>query len=267
MRRSGPEAPLGWHLLREPDGRPGWRQMAADSALLDLAVREGAVVLRLYRWDPFCLSFGAHEPAVRRYDRGRIAESGLDTVRRPTGGRAVWHARELTYAVAGPAATFGPLRAAYVTLHRILAEALRSLGAAPTLAAAPAIATPVDAGACFARPAGGEVLVAGRKVVGSAQLRLDGAFLQHGSMLLEDDQALVATLGQAPALPGGEAPLSALVGRTVTWDEAADAVVRAFAAWAGGPPVPLTGRRAAALAGGAAAHEGRFRSPEWTWRR
>src|SRR5690606_19846924 len=99
MSRSGPDTPVRWHLLREPDGRPGWRQMAADRALLDLAVREGVVVLRLYRWDPFCLSFGAHEPAARRYDRDRIAALGLDTVRRPTGGRAVWHARELTYAV------------------------------------------------------------------------------------------------------------------------------------------------------------------------
>jgi lipoate-protein ligase A len=241
--------------------------MAADTALLDLAAREGVVVLRLYRWSPFCLSFGAHEPAARRYDRRRIGELGLDTVRRPTGGRAVWHARELTYAVAGPATAFGALRTAYVTLHRILADALRSLGAAPTLAAAPAVAAPVDAGACFARPAGGEVLVAGRKVVGSAQVRLGEAFLQHGSMLLEDDQALVATLGQAPAPPGGEAPLSSLVGRTVTWDEAGDAVARAFAAWTGGPAVPLEGQAVAALAASAAAHEARFRSAEWTWRR
>jgi hypothetical protein len=86
-------------------------------------------------------------------------------------------------------------------------------------------------------------------------------------MLLEDDQALVATLGQVPAPPGGEAPLSSLVGRTVTWDEAGDAVARAFAAWTGGPAVPLEGQAVAALAASAAAHEARFRSAEWTWRR
>ncbi|MFN2326957.1 MAG: biotin/lipoate A/B protein ligase family protein, partial [Gemmatimonadales bacterium] len=98
-----PIAPL--LLWRDETPRPGWANMAIDRALLDLAAGEGAVVMRLYRWHPHCLSFGRHEPALRRYDRERIAALGLDTVRRPTGGRAVWHARELTYAVAAPEAT------------------------------------------------------------------------------------------------------------------------------------------------------------------
>lgn len=267
MSRSGPDAPVRWHLSREPDGRPGWRQMAADRALLDLAVREGAAVLRLYRWDPHCLSFGAHEPALRRYDRDRIAALGLDTVRRPTGGRAVWHARELTYAVAGPAAVFGQLREAYLTIHRILAEALRRLGARPELAPDPTRAPPLDAGPCFARPAGGEVLVGGGKVIGSAQVRLGDAFLQHGSMLLEDDQALVGELAREVAPVGGEAPLARALGRPVPWDAAARAVEAAFAEWAGSPAAPWGEAGHAAFVAGAAAHEPMFRSPEWTWRR
>ncbi|HSE26684.1 MAG TPA: hypothetical protein VLA95_00535 [Gemmatimonadales bacterium] len=241
--------------------------MAADRALLDLAVREGVTVLRLYRWDPFCLSFGAHEPAARRYDRDRIVALGVDTVRRPTGGRAVWHARELTYAVVGPAAVFGPLREAYVTLHRILAEALRRLGAAPDLAPEPERAAPLDAGPCFARPAGGEVLVAGRKVVGSAQVRLGDAFLQHGSVLLEDDQSLVGTLAREPAAAGGEAPLAQALGRPVAWRDVAAAAADAFAEWAGGTAVPWSEATHAAFLEAAAAHEPHFRSPEWTWRR
>jgi lipoate-protein ligase A len=78
--------------------------MAVDQALLERAGRLGERRLRLYRWHPHCLSFGRHEQALRRYDRDRIVASGLDVVRRPTGGRAVWHAGELTYAVAMPAA-------------------------------------------------------------------------------------------------------------------------------------------------------------------
>ena len=100
---------MRWTLLVDPAGRPGWHNMAVDQALLDLAAGEGRAFLRIYRWEPSCLSFGRNEPALRRYDRAAIERQGLDTVRRPTGGRAVWHADEVTYAVAAPIDTFGSL--------------------------------------------------------------------------------------------------------------------------------------------------------------
>src|SRR5512134_3612466 len=84
-----------WTLIVDPAGRPGAENMALDQALLDQAERAGEGFLRLYRWEPFCLSFGRHEPALKRYDRAAVTRRGLDTVRRPTGGRAVWHAREV----------------------------------------------------------------------------------------------------------------------------------------------------------------------------
>ncbi len=139
-----------------------------------------------------------------RYDRERIAALGLDVVRRPTGGRAVWHAGELTYAVAAPATALGTLREAYGEIHRVIRNALRTFGVPAELAAARAAIRP-DAGACFAAPAGGEVIVGDNKLVGSAQLRENGALLQHGSILLADDQAMVARLtrGDAPRGPIG----------------------------------------------------------------
>jgi lipoate-protein ligase A len=115
-----------WHLWLDQTPRPGWANMAIDQALLDRAERQGESWLRLYRWAPHCLSFGRHEPATRRYDPDRIAELGLDTVRRPTGGRAVWHAQELTYAVAAPSARFGSLPAAYLEIHGIPGPAFPS---------------------------------------------------------------------------------------------------------------------------------------------
>ena len=172
--------------------RPGAANMARDLALLDLAERSGRAFLRLYRWEPFCLSFGRHEPALRRYDRERIEALGLSCVRRPTGGRAVWHARELTYAVAAPLAAFGGRREAYRGIHEMLARALAAFGLRASLAPGGRGAARVDAGACFAVPAGGEVMVNGLKVVGSAQLQQGSAFLQHGSLLLQDTQAMVA---------------------------------------------------------------------------
>jgi lipoate-protein ligase A len=237
--------------------------MAMDQAMLDLAER-GTACLRLYRWHPFCLSFGRNEPALRRYDRAAIEVRGLDVVRRPTGGRAVWHAGELTYAVACPAASFGALPAAYRAIHQMLAVALRALGADARLAPTPSSGSSLDAGACFASAAGGEVVVAGRKVIGSAQLRQGTALLQHGSILLEGDQGVVASVTRgAPAAPSDGA-LGPLLGRRVDFAEAAAAVGRAAGAWPGNWTVLDD---ATSFVAAARAHEPRFRSLEWTWRR
>ena len=116
-----------WRLLLDLGGRPGWQNMALDQALLERA-SAGERWLRLYRWSPHCLSFGRHEPALRRYDRARIEARRLEVVRRPSGGRAVWHAEELTYAVAAPVDALGGLRQAYEEIHRMLLAALRLMG-------------------------------------------------------------------------------------------------------------------------------------------
>jgi len=239
--------------------------MAIDSALLDLA-GEGAAFLRLYRWDPFCISFGRHEPATRRYDRHRIRELGLDCVRRPTGGRAVWHARELTYAVAAPLETFGGLKRAYRAIHAMLAAALEALGARAELALSPTSgALPPAAGPCFSAPVGGEVMLGHRKVVGSAQLRQGEAFLQHGSLLLEDDQSLLRGLAGILGPEPPEAALSQVLARPVSFDAAAAAVVEAAAScW---EVHPAETALPAAVAAGAERHAARFQDAAWTWER
>lgn len=232
--------------------------MATDQALLDLAEQSGEGFLRLYRWAPFCLSFGRHEPALRRYNRAEIEKRGIDVVRRPTGGRAVWHARELTYAVAAPIEWFGTLPETYRSIHAILARALRQLGVDATLAA-PAPAPGFASGPCFASAAGGEVLAGGRKLLGSAQLRQGTAFLQHGSLLLEDNQDLVSALTLGPTAPSDEITLHEAAGRQVTFDEAASSVVEAFqqsgGAWQQGAPTLDQ------------SHCTQFRDADWTWRR
>ena len=245
----------------DPLPHPGWLNMAIDTVLLERA-EAGERWLRLYAWDPPCLSFGRHEPAPRRYDMDHIETLGLAVVRRPTGGRAVWHARELTYAVAVPIATLGSLQESYREIHLLLRDALRSLGAAAELAPARR-PDPVDAGACFASPAGGEVMVAGRKVVGSAQLRQGTALLQHGSVLLDGDQSTVAAVSRGAAPADLSAPLSQVLGRPVGWTEAADAIAAAVEARWG-----LSSARAHtpdAILERAMAHAGRFRSTGWTW--
>src|SRR5438046_6862855 len=198
MRSPLIEAACACQLSLDTAGRSGAENMAIDAALLDRANGTGLSFLRLYRFDPPCLSLGRNEPAAR-YDRAAIARRGLDVVRRPTGGRAVWHEHEVTYAVAAPIATFGGLRGAYHAIHARLAAALHTLGVAATLAPDRLTARPPDRrGSCFAAPVGGEVLVGGRKLVGSAQVCEGRAFLQHGSILLAGSQEVVRLGSREP---------------------------------------------------------------------
>ena len=256
-------SPVAWTLLLE-GARPGWANMARDAAMLTLAATTGAACLRLYRWEPFCLSFGRHEPASRRYRRDRIAELGIDCVRRPTGGRAVWHARELTYAVAAPLQVFAGLREAYHQIHALLALALQRLGAQPHLAPASSVLPP-HTGPCFAAPVGGEVLLLGRKAVGSAQVRQGAGFLQHGSVLLEDNQSLVSELAGLAPTPGSEITLAEALGRPVTFDEAATAVRAEWIEWVGAERI--TESPSPALDACTDDYAERSRDPGWTWSR
>ncbi len=255
---------MRWTLVQEEEARPGWYNMAVDMALLELSARHGEGFLRLYQWAPHCLSFGRHEPARQRYQRDAIEALGLDVVRRPTGGRAVWHGRELTYSVTAPTAAFGPLQAAYRTIHQTLRHALADLGVDATLATPPDRQRGLDAGACFTQPVGGEILVGGRKVVGSAQMRQGNVFLQHGSILLDDDQHMVARLTRGDPPEGTEAPLNRLLGTPVAVGDLADVVAAAARHWTG---EWLQDDRRDERAEVAAEHSGRFRSSEWTWRR
>lgn len=269
MRRSG-EATVGvdrltaalfdrptapWSLLLQPDGAPGAENMAVDQSLLDEADRAGSSTLRLYRWDPPCLSFGRNEAATLHYDRQRIEQLGIDVVRRPTGGSAVWHEYEVTYAVAAPIERFGSLRAAYHAIHERIAAALRALGAEVALAGTHRPAFPPSRRpACFSAPVGGEILAGGRKLVGSAQVRKRKAFLQHGSILLDGSQEMIRDVSRQPSDVSGATNLSAVLGRSVTFKEVAEAVIAAFSD-------RLTAASSDRLTAAAP-----FLDPTWTWR-
>jgi len=254
-------AVASWHLLIDSQPRSGAENMAADAGLLAQA-RAGTASLRIYKWQPPALSFGRNEPAVRRYDRRAVERLGLSVVRRPTGGRAVWHDREVTYAVAAPASMFGTLREAYIAIHRMLAAALGRLGIAAALAPPrPAGILGLAGGACFASPAGGEIVVAGRKLVGSAQVREGTALLQHGSILLESGtQEVVKRVTRGEASPVHATSLAAALGRAATFEEVAEALAAtAMDEW--------TGAWQEADTVVPAAFAEHFADPAWTWRR
>jgi lipoate-protein ligase A len=167
--------------------------MARDHALAR-ELNPGNGVLRLYEWDPPTVSFGRNEPAAGVYSLERAREEGVAYVRRPTGGRAVLHHLELTYALVFPLGTFGGLKKAYRIINRGLLAGLQKLGAAVQLASDTGPSLPPDAGPCFRQPAEGEVMALGRKLIGSAQVRIDESVLQHGSIILNGDQDVLRRL-------------------------------------------------------------------------
>jgi lipoyl(octanoyl) transferase len=249
-----------WHVWIDRTPRPGWTNMAIDQALLERADHCGEHWLRLYQWAPHCLSFGRHEPASVRYDAEQIVARGIDTVRRPTGGRAVWHAQELTYSVAAPYSRFGTLQAAYLEIHQMLANALQMLGVTVCLAD-PGRTPALNSGACFAHPVGGEIMMKGRKVVGSAQFRSGNALLQHGSVLLQDGQNVVREL-----MKDDPSPVSSPVAGS--WAEAGDVAEAITAAaalrWQGDWQRNID---AAGILEEASIHYSHYSSAAWTWSR
>ena len=235
--------------------------MARDHALA-LSLASGFAALRLYRWERPTLSLGRNEPARGNYDSAGLQRAGVDVVRRPTGGRAVLHWRELTYAVAVPATPLGGARAAYGWINTCLAKGLASLGIPAEIASEPHEQTSLRGGPCFQVAAGGEITAGGRKLVGSAQVRVHNVLLQHGSILVADDQGLLAGLGGGGVHPTDRpATLESLLGRCLADGELEGAVIGAF-------------RRAGAeleegspILGTVAELEELYRSDAWTWRR
>jgi lipoate-protein ligase A len=239
--------------------------MALDVALMLRARRTGEAVLRIYGWHPATLSFGRNQRIRDAVDPAALTASGLGVVRRPTGGRSLLHHHEITYSVTAPVE--GSLRESYARINAILMNALARLEV-PARAAAPGAtrSLPPSAAPCFAEPAAGELVAGDRKLVGSAQWRDDGALLQHGSILVDDDQPRISSVMRAP-MPAVSpaATLRGLLGRAPSSEEmgghlrdAVRALAHPGADWLDAEPwVAIEAVRLATD----------FRDDRWTWRR
>lgn len=185
-----------WRLIKS-GFQTGAMNMALDEALLH-AVAKGASppVLRFYRWQPATVTLGYAQSVFRDIDLEICRRTGLDVVRRSTGGRAVLHDKEVTYAVIAPSVSglFGSsVLDSYRVISDVLQNALQRLGlAAQLVPGRPRGGSQSDAKAvCFSAPSQYELVIDDRKVVGSAQKRHGQAFLQHGSIPLEMDLELL----------------------------------------------------------------------------
>jgi lipoate-protein ligase A len=225
-----------WKLL-DTGANHGAYNMAVDEELLARAqAGETVPVLRLYTWNPPAVSIGRFQDIEASVNAEACKGLGVDIVRRITGGRAVLHRHELTYSIIAriddplfPPSVLGT----YKIIATGLLAGLKNLGISAEMVSrggrhAALVEKKAKDPACFSSPSWYEILVNGKKIIGSAQRRLANAFLQHGSILIDYDPRL-----EAEVIPGDGASESITcikreLGRDVPLDEIKQAFRQGF---------------------------------------
>src|SRR2546425_8372873 len=195
---------MAWELI--VDGSiDGATNMAIDAALLDEVDNstDARTVLRFYGWLRPTISLGRNQKIEKAVDVEYCRANGIDIVHRPTGGRAVLHDDELTYAViSNDSSTFGDtIYGNYKRVSEALCLGYNNLGVSAVLAPdtrKPEMPATGGDPPCFVSPSRYELMAGGRKIVGSAQRRVRASFLQHGSMPITCDREILA---RATGLP------------------------------------------------------------------
>lgn len=192
-----PTSNTRWDLMVDSPGDPSWN-MAKDAWLLERTSHTGRTVLRLYQWQGPVLSLGRTQRPERDLDPAACLAEKVPLVRRLTGGRAVLHGADLTYSICAPAGRppfQGGILQVYRQISRGLVSFLENLGQPVEVKAYTArqrseMISPI----CFSTPSAYEILVSGKKLIGSAQRVVPGAFLQHGSIPLTPQHQLLSRL-------------------------------------------------------------------------
>ncbi len=242
MSQVVPFPPAQWRLIVDSEARTGAENMALDEAIMEaVAAGESPPTLRLYQWEPPCLSLGKRQP-LDGVDLAECHATGVDVVRRATGGWAILHTNELTYSVTlrpDDPRVSGAILDTYRTLSLGLIAGLWLLGAEAEMNPVIPGGTQNSSAACFEVPSAYEITVAGRKLIGSAQTRPAGKVLQHGSLPLYGDIARVARyltfaveddrVALEAHLRARATTLSDALVRQITFVEAAQAMAHGFA--------------------------------------
>jgi lipoate-protein ligase A len=231
-----------WRLIVSLPAPGAWN-MAVDEAILEFAGRgEVEPTLRLYSWEPACLSIGYAQPFAD-VDTKQLNLKRWQVVRRPTGGRAILHIDELTYSMIGAFSEprlAGSVLESYQRLSTALLTALQTLGiSAQALAKEKSSTASINPNpVCFEVPSDYEITYQGRKLIGSAQARRKEGVLQHGSLPLFGDLMRITQVLRYPDEDARNAAAIRLLDRAITvegvlghlvpWDIAARAVSEAF---------------------------------------
>ncbi len=251
----------------ESQAKTGARNMGTDMTLVESVRDGGPPVLRFYRWWPPCVSLGRNQPAKGYYDEGEAERRGIDFIRRPTGGRAVYHHHEITYSVIVGDRQLGGPRRTYELIHKALHAGLRLLGAPTELADDPGRRLRPSTLPCFTALDGGAIVAQHRKLVGSAQLHESGILLQHGSLLLTGDQSPTVELlkvRRKEDFPVQITALDKLLPYLPTWAELVDSLASGFERLLG---IHLVDSVLTIDETSRVIHHSRhFSDPSWTWR-
>lgn len=230
-----------WRVIEHFPAKGAWN-MAVDEAILE-SVYSGDVLptLRLYAWEPACLSLGLAQP-FSEVNTQTLSANGWDVVRRPTGGRAILHVDELTYSVIAPESeprVKGGVIESYLRLSQALLAAIRILGLTVQANQNSQVEKPQKPNpVCFEVPSNYEITANGKKLVGSAQARRKEGVLQHGTLPLHGDLTRIISVlhfkddrekDQARSrLLAHATTVEKEMGHTPTWQQASEAFQEAF---------------------------------------
>jgi lipoate-protein ligase A len=209
-----------WRYIDTGPGQ-GVMNMALDEAIMDAIAQDLAPpTLRIYGWSPPAISLGYFQRFTQEINQERCRESGVDIVRRPTGGRAVLHQYEVTYSLLfkegeGPG---GGILASYKEISLGLLKGLSLLGVKAHMVP-PSKGESTLRGACFDAPSWYEIAIDGKKLVGSAQVRRNNVVLQHGSILLDHDIDLLFYLLKPPGQGWSQIDKEAFAGKVISLKE------------------------------------------------
>jgi len=230
-----------WRLIIDAPGSGAWN-MSVDESILEHVVQKVVQpTLRLYTWNPYCLSLG-YAQSYRDVNLDYLHQKGWALVRRPTGGKAILHADELTYSINAPQdnpVVNGSVLESYQRLSKALLYALKVLGIQADSKIKQNKVDNLSSNAiCFETPSDYEITCQGKKIIGSAQARRLQGVLQHGAIPLFgaidritqvlhfnsefERQTATANLNLRAA------NLQSILNRKISWEVITEAVIKGF---------------------------------------
>ena len=227
-----------WFFLQDRQPRGAAENMAVDEYLFDLCHQQKAGFLRIYSWLRPTFSFGVSQKIEKAVNAGFIENNGYEYVRRITGGKAVLHDNEITYAVASSEDVFfreHDPHHSYLLISRVLVDAFRSIGIDASFSKGSSGEMARSHHPCFSFPASNEIEVNGKKIVGSAQKRDRTALLQHGSIPVTMNYELYAVGSNSDAEFIRRSMTTLTAVSSVKKEDCIQALVSSFARFIDGP--------------------------------
>lgn len=178
----------------------GIKNMTIDNQILEEAIAKdlSEPIFRFYGWSPSCISLGKNQKDDF-IDKNYLSSLGVDCVRRQTGGRALFHDKELTYSYITPISAVSEgenVAKSYEYISQILINVFKELEINLTIGGCPRHISKNNY--CMSISTGADLCWNGKKFIGSAQYRKNGYILQHGSILLDYDKSLILKLFNEP---------------------------------------------------------------------